>query len=452
MNDLTRTLVHAGIAAALVALALLSRPALPKSAVFDDQGKAFYPDFKDPLLATSLEVTDHDAATARVRRFKVVLQDGKYVIPSKANHPADAKDRLAKTASAMIGLKRDDVRTDQPKDHEQYGVVDPTEAGAGLAGRGARVTLSDASGRVLSDLIFGLAVKDKPGSRYVRLPGTKRVYEAKVPYEVSAKFSDWVETDLLQVSAGQLKKLVLDSYTVDEEADLLKEQEIQTLEKDAEGKWRLQSLAAGEEFKKEVVDEMVAALDELKIVDVRKKSEALAKLFRAEKSAVTPMDIQVLKQRGFFVSQGRLLANEGELRAHVDDGIIYQLWFGEVVSDADEGKEEGKESRYLLIRTYFDDDAFPAEPEPKETKEDGTPKSDEDKKRDRDAWESKQKDRESKIEAGKKREKELAARFADWYYVISAESFKKLHKVKADLVTKAEEKKPVEEKKPETPK
>ena len=463
MNEMPRTLAYAGIALALAALAIVSRPALPKAAVFEDQGKAFYPEFKDPLLAASLEVTDHDEATARVRRFKVVLQDGKYVVPSKWNHPADAKDRLAKTASAMIGLGKDDVRTDQPKDHEMYGVVDPSESAAGAAGRGSRVTLRDASGKVLSDLIFGKAVKEKAGVRYVRLPDQKRVYESKVPYEVSAKFSDWVETDLLQVASGQLKKLVMNSYTIDEEAELIKEQEVQTLEKDAEGKWRLQSLAAGEELKKEVVDEMVAALDELKIVDVRRKPESVAKFFRGEQKGLTLQDLGSLQAGGFYVSQGRMFANEGELRIHADDGVLYQLWFGEIVSDADEGKEEGKESRYLLIRVHFDDGAFPAPPEPKETKEDGTAKTDEEKKKDREDFESKKKERDAKVEAGQKREKALAARFADWYYVISADSFKKLHKVKADLVTKpeekkpegkkpVEEKKPSEEKKPETPK
>ncbi len=75
------------------------------------------------------------------------------------------------------------------------------------------------------------------------------------------------------------------------------------------------------------------------------------------------------------------------------------------------------------------------------------PKSDEERKKDREAWESKKRERDSKVEAGRKREQALALRFADWYYVISADSFKKLHKTKADLVKKTEEKKP-EDKKP----
>jgi len=461
MNDTPRTLAHAGIALALVALAVLSRPALPKSAVFEEQGKAFYPEFKDPTAATSLEVADYDDATARVRRFKVVLQDGKYVIPSKANHPADAKDRLAKTAAAMIGLRKDDVRSEQTKDHELYGVVDPTETSEGGAGRGARVTLRDASGKALSDLVFGKAVKEKAGFRYVRLPGQKRVYEAKVAYEISAKFSDWVETDLLQVSANQLKKLDLNSYTVDEEARTVKDMDEQALMKDAQGAWKLETLAAGEEMKKEAVDEITGALDDLKIVDVRRKPDQLAKFFKGDAKTVGQSDLGSLERCGFYVSQGRIYANEGELWAHAEDGVVYRLWFGEIVSDADEGKEEGKESRYLLIQTRFDESPYPEVTAPKETKDDGTPKTDEEKKKDQEEFESKKKERESKIETAKKREQGLARRFGDWYYVISADSFKKLHKTRGDLIKKAEpkpqekpgeEKKPVEEKPGEKPK
>jgi len=284
--------------------------------------------------------------------------------------------------------------------------------------------------------------------RYVRLPGHKRVYESKVPYEVSAKFADWVETDLLQISAGQLRKLELNSYTVDEEANLVKDQDVEIVTKDSQGVWNLESLGAGEEFKKEAVEEMAGALDELKIVDVRRKSEALAKVFRNEPTKLSNRDLKELRLGGFFVSQGRIYANEGELVVHVDDGVNYRLWFGEIVSDADEGKELGKESRYLLIETKFDESQFPAEPEPMETKADGSPKSDEEKAKDRQEFETKKRERDSKIEMGKKREQALARRFADWYYVISADSFKKLHKTKADLVKKTEVKKP-EEKKPE---
>jgi hypothetical protein len=435
MKDLSRTLVHAAIAALLVGLVLATRPAMPESQVFADQGKPFYPEFTDPLKAASLEVVDRDEASDQVRRFKVVFEGGRYVIPSKWNHPADAKDRLARAAASMIGLKKLAIGTDQPKDHAMYGVVDPSEGGEG---RGTRVTLLDGTGKPLSDLIFGKKVKDKAKARYARLPGQKRVYETTLEEEISAKFSDWVETDLLQVSGAQLKKLVLDSYSIDEEANRIKDQETHALEKGAEGKWTMEGLAEGEELNATAVDEVKDALDELRIVDVRPKPEPLSQFFRKEKTGVSVREQEDLRRRGFAISQGRMYANDGEIVAYAEDGVIYQLWFGEIVSDADEGKVAAKDSRYLLIRTHFEESLLPAVPEPKEVKEDGTPKSDDEKKRDREDFEQRNKERQDRVEAARKREQDLARRFADWYYVISAESFKKLSKKRVDLVKKAE--------------
>ena len=447
MKDLPRTLVHAGVAALLVGLVLLTRPALPASQVFGDQGQAFYPEFTDPLKAASLEVVDSDEAGDRARRFKVVFEGGRYVIPSKWNHPADAKDGLARAATSMIGLKKEAVGTDQAKDHAMYGVVDPAEGGEG---RGTRVTLLDGAGKTLSDLIFGKKVKDKAKLRYVRVPGQKRVYETALVEDISARFSDWVETDLLQVSGSQMKRIAIDSYSIDEEANLIKDQETHILEKDGsgEGKWKLVDVAAGEELIPAAAEEVKGALDELRIVDVRPKPESLSMFFRKEKAGVSDRDQMDLRRRGFVISQGRMYANDGEIVVYADDGVIYQLWFGEVVSDADEGKVAGKDSRYLLIRTSFDEAILPAVPEPKDAKDDGSPKSEDEKKHDREEFDRRKRERQDRIDAAKKREQDLARRFANWYYVISAESFKKLSKKKADLVKKAEEPKREPEQKP----
>ena len=60
-----------------------------------------YSDFTDPLACSDLEVVEFDASTANPRQFKVMFKDGKWVIPSHHNYPADAKDRLAKTAGGV---------------------------------------------------------------------------------------------------------------------------------------------------------------------------------------------------------------------------------------------------------------------------------------------------------------------------------------------------------------
>ncbi len=51
---------------------LLARDRPVKDAQFNDQGQAFFPDFKDPLACTDLEVVSFDPATASSTRFQVM--------------------------------------------------------------------------------------------------------------------------------------------------------------------------------------------------------------------------------------------------------------------------------------------------------------------------------------------------------------------------------------------
>src|SRR6185437_15135674 len=99
---------------------------------FKDQGEFFFPDFKDPFACTDLEVVEYDNATATARQFKVMFKDGKWLIPSHHNYPADAKDRLAKTAGGVMDLKKDTIRSNRVEDQESLGVLDPLDVKAPL--------------------------------------------------------------------------------------------------------------------------------------------------------------------------------------------------------------------------------------------------------------------------------------------------------------------------------
>jgi hypothetical protein len=198
-----------------------------------------------------------------------------------------------------------------------------------------------------------------------------------------------------------------------------------------------------------------------------------------------------LAGRGFFLfSEDRvnfgMVSSEGEMQVSCDDGVVYTLRFGDVLvgsgdevsagapdedgkekKDAKDPKKDGKkdggsENRYLMVSAAYDESLVgppPAEPKPyvaDPAKKPEEQKADEEKsKKDKEDYETKKKDWEKKKTDGKKRAEELTRRFAPWYYVISADAFKKLRVdhsalVKAKEVPK-DEKKP-EEKKPEPPK
>jgi hypothetical protein len=131
---------------------------------------------------------------------------------------------------------------------------------------------------------------------------------------------------------------------------------------------------------------------------------------------------------------------------YASDGVVYTLRFGEVlygsglaVSAGAESGEESKtgaaESRYLFITTSFDLSAIPEPPKASDmsfmNKPDslltGTEREQRGIHTEHERW-------QRRIDEGKKKSDELNARFADWYYVISAASFDKLHLNRKDLV------------------
>src|SRR4051812_40528776 len=167
---------------------------------FNDQGEKFFPRFDDSLAATALEVVGYDPQTASATAFKVMQKDGRWVIPSHSDYPADAKDRLVKTATGVIDLTKDTIRSDRPEDHKIFGVLDPKDPKAtAVEGLGKRVTLYNKSGEVLADFIIGKEVPGHPNQRYVRVPGKTRTYGVNVNVDLSTRFSDWIETNLLKL-------------------------------------------------------------------------------------------------------------------------------------------------------------------------------------------------------------------------------------------------------------
>jgi hypothetical protein len=200
MNELAKTGIAAGVAVLLAIAAALSGPSAPKAADFAEQGHAFFPEFTDPQAATYLRVVQFDRVDSTAVPFQVEFKDGRWVIPSHFNYPADAKDRLAKTSTMVIGIRKEKIQTERKEDHAACGVVDPEDPGSfEPTARGKRVTLKDATGKTLADFIIGKKADDEGRRWFVRVPEQKRVYAVSMQPDLSTKFSDWIETDLTRV-------------------------------------------------------------------------------------------------------------------------------------------------------------------------------------------------------------------------------------------------------------
>ena len=446
MTETRKTITYVGAAVVLSVLALLTAPRDINPNVFDDQGEAFYPEFTDPNSARTLEVISFDEATGSAAPFKVTFKNGRWTIPSHHDHPADGKDRLAQTAAGVIELKKDDLRSDNVTDHEACGVVDPLDDSAtSLKGRGQRVTIKGDNEVVLSDVIIGYAVEGRENVRFVRIPGQKRVYASVVDIELSTKFSDWIEADLLQVDKDKIDKIKIHDYSINESTGQLDERDIVTLDKNEA--WEIDKVTDGMEFDNYKVNQIVTTLDDLKIEGVRPKPDGLtASLTRTDgQIQISQSDMLSLQSKGYyFTRDGRLVSNEGEIQAETNEGLIYTLRFGEIlygsgvaVSAGGEQVDEAApgENRYLFLTVTYDLARFPEPPMPSDVSFLDRPDSvwtDADRENKalydaHDKWVTKTEVRQGLAD-------ELNARFARWYYVISAESFDKLRLTRADLM------------------
>lgn len=441
--------MYLGAAAVLLVLAVVTAPRPVTPDAFVDQGEAFFPEFTDPNVATTLEVIGFNEETGSAVPFKVTFEDGRWTIPSHNDYPADGKDRLAKTAAGVIGIKKDDFRTDNVADHEACGVIDPLDTtNPSLKGRGQRITIKGENDRVLADIIVGNPVEGRENMRFTRVPGQKRVYASVVDLDISTKFSDWIESDLLEIERTDIARVLIKDYTINEQTGKLDVRD--ELSVTADGNvWNVNNQPANKEVDNVKMNDFLDTLDRLSIVGVRPKPEGLTgALTRSSDSLhIDQSDLMSLQSKGYyFTRDGQLVSNEGELEAETRDGVIYTLRFGEIVygsglavtagTGSDEAAEGGPgENRYLFITTQFDASKFPEPAMPRSMEFQSKPDSvwtasDKENKGLFDAhekWKDKQAERR-KVSEG------LNARFARWYYVISAESFDKLRLTRSNLL------------------
>jgi hypothetical protein len=470
MNDLKKTGVYVAVAVALLVTAVLAGlPSGKGPRDFDDQGQKFFTDFTLPEQATSLEVVEFDPATGDARPFNVALKDGRWVIPSHYDYPADAKDRLANTAAGVLDLTKDTIRSDRAEDHKDLGVLDPLDPKVlSYEGLGKRITLKDKGDRVLADLIVGKPVPGQAEQRFVRLPGQNRVYGAKLAnVDISTRFSDWIETNLLQIRPQAVKTITFYNDKVEirgRRPELVRGEHITVERAETVGtpppgktppRWKLDDVPPGKEVNTSALDTLTSTLGDLRIVGVRPKPPGLSADLKSASGRIQQDDISFLSlaDKGFYITDRGLFSSEGNVYTTTDDGLLYLLHFGkvtfargealsagakdpakDVVTSEGEGTPDGAvESRFLFVTVQFQPDVIPP-PSPApvagELPLDLFAKS----VTERASYEKTQAENvardkanyEKKLEDGKKKADELKARFAGWYYLVPGDAFRKI--------------------------
>ncbi len=323
------------------------------------------------------------------------------------------------------------------------------------------------------------------------------------PARFSTKFEDWIEKDLLGLKAIDVERMKIKDYSVLRTAQGFAIEPRFDAVADWNGdanKWDLQEfltyrqgsgasslkpvpgeLLPGEELNSNKLNDLKNALASLKIVDVRRKPTGMRADLKTDASFLNDQEsVTSLVNRGFYPlsvsgAEPEILSANGDLRVFMKEGYEYVLRFGNVAG-TDAGADQSKLNRYLMVTAAVNDSKFPmpelAEvpkkpaaadvPAPPAPKADDAPASDDADKTEADAagdaapesdeseldkeikriekenqrklddW----KDNRGKAEA---RVRELNARFADWYYVVSEDEYKKIRLSRGDLIKEGEQ-------------
>jgi hypothetical protein len=467
MNENAKTGIFCGAAILFLALAVVMYWTRAPASTGVIVSTPLVPENFDPLKATRLQIVSFDEKLGSAKRFEVALVDNVWCVPSHNNYPTDSEQNpLAAIAASLQGLKELSTVSANRADHKKYGVVqpDPDKAQAGVEGVGTRLTMSDKDGKPMVDLIIGKEVPDKPDQRFVRDPRRDVVLLAKISTEkLSTKFEDWINPDLLKVNAWDLKKVEVLDYSVDRLADppIIPKGRFELTYQDtaAQSRWTLSDLQPGEELNEAPLNEMVSNFTAVRVVGVEPKPKGLIRF--ADGLDLDPSEQELLFERGYHLAQTRdgriqLYSSQGERKITTRDGVEYTLRFGANARGGASGEEPITTNRYLLVSVRFNDEAFPKptlKPLPGEEPENPTytvqdlaairklglmtePDMIALRKKVEDENKRLQDDYEARIKPGRDKADRLSRRFANWYYVISEDVYKKIHITRDDIIKK----------------
>lgn len=400
MKETTKTAIFAGVAAVLGLGAWLTAPRTADSGRSPTEGivgKDLF-DKYDPLAASTLKIVKVNEELGKVSDFEVTRDrdSGVWTIPSHFGYPADAAAQMSEAANTFINLKVLQVVSERRDEHALFGVVEPDleKLQAGDQGVGLLVRLQDEKGDNLVNLLIGKPVKDKPGQRFVRIPGQDPIYAVAINTDpLSTDFSRWIESDLLKLSSNDIQTIGIRDYSILPSQDgsqvLSPNYDADISFNTVDGKWSADRIVSyqgandtprvigeNEQLNSTKLNEMKNALDSLKLVDVQRKPKGLASDLKVESSLLDDKEsVVALVRKGFVPQKGKdggseIYASSGELLVGLRDGVQYLIRFGNSreaqASDQEPPKEGAQDSaslaldRYMLVTAKLDESKFPS--------------------------------------------------------------------------------------------
>lgn len=396
MSELKTTGLFVGAAALSLGLAWAFRPTavLTESQLADEKrGSVIFADL-DPNSATSFRISKFNEELASLSRIEL-SKDTKtdlWTLPSADGYPADSAEQVSRAITPLVDLTvLSTVSTDRG-DHATFGVVEPNEEEltVSASGVGLHVQVGGSEDRVLASLIIGKKVEDRENQHYVRVPTEDAVYVVEIDKDVfSTDLAKWIKGEILNIRGFDIETVGLRDYAIlptergyglarNFDADLSFQDNqwnlVRFVDHAQENASPTDQIPEGQSLDESALNDLRNSVQNLKIVNVRRKPLGLAADLKVDKSFEDNREsIKSLQDQGFFAQQGEMFAAAGELIVGTKDGVNYLLRFGntkvssaatlqtgsESTEEDDEDEGEAGVTRYLLITAQLDESKFP---------------------------------------------------------------------------------------------
>ncbi|HMP79243.1 MAG TPA: DUF4340 domain-containing protein [Pirellulaceae bacterium] len=355
----------------------------------------------DAKQIRTLEISRVNADKNLLERVLLERRGEKWIFPNHASYTASNAFRIAAVINSLAECTVLELETDKQLDHLKFGVLDMDEPDAtrNPGGVGWKVSVRDRNQRVLANLIVGHLVTGAEGrqKRFVRVPGEPQVYVVDFDADaLSTRFRDWVDSNLLQLQAGnlpgeRLARFRIHSYRIDPESlkndptklNFYEATLTETNNQPAVTAWNVVFDGAWAEAVpnaevQQTLQRAWSVLPVLMFVDARPKEQTLNQaLVKLDDAARVPATYESALQGGFkaVLDDGRpvrFLATGGELELELASGIRVFVYLGNIIP-APTG--DARLARIAMLVAEFDESRFPRPAAP--TNDDGSPLSEE---------------------------------------------------------------------------
>jgi hypothetical protein len=189
----------AGVTAIAVVLAVVAVWQRSSSGESDFTTVRMFPSLKAEMGNVTAIQVETKTASFNVTRNA----EGRWIIPDKANYPADANTVL-KTVLGLSELKLVEQRTSRTDWHEKLGVSLPKSGGTGTL-----VTMKNAKGEVLASVIVGSAAEGASAAGqqavYVRHAQQPQTYVARGNFAAPTEESQWLDKAFIDLARTRVK-------------------------------------------------------------------------------------------------------------------------------------------------------------------------------------------------------------------------------------------------------